>query len=124
MKTLRAINTIVMTIEPGKNGDKMKGTPPVRPVAATILPRMRFKAQNQEQEDDLLAQGAAVVAEHPADDSVMETTVKSTKPAVKAKAPTKANVSKGIVDDVLDRDADDDIDVDGDNLDGEDEDLV
>lgn len=126
MKTLRAVNTIIMTLEPGKNGDKMRNLPPERPKSVTIQPRTRFKAQNQEQEDDLLAQGAAIIAGDPVDDDVKETTiVKPVKPTTKAKAPTKANVAKGEVNDVLDRDADDDIDVDGDNLDADgDEDLV
>lgn len=87
MKTLRAVNTIVMTIEPGKAGDKAKGIPPVRPKTATILPKTRFKAQNAEQEAELLAMGAAVVADNPVDDAVVETTVVT---QTKPKAPTKA----------------------------------
>lgn len=86
MKTLRAVNTIVMTIEPGKAGDKAKGIAPVRPKSVQIMPKTRFKAQNAEQEKELLDMGAAVVAEAVDEDAVADTAVvKSVKPSQKDK---------------------------------------
>lgn len=98
MKTLRAVHSIVMTIEPGKAGDKAKGILPVRPKTVTILPKTRFKAQNDEQEAELLKLGAAVVADAPEADPVVDPAVvaapkksaaekKADKAAAKAPAP-------------------------------------
>ncbi len=89
MKTLRAVNTIVMCVEPGKAGDKAKGIAPIRPKLVTILPKTRFKAQSEQQEDELLSQGAAVIAEDLKADPVIDPTA-DTKPKTPAKSKAKA----------------------------------
>jgi cell division protein FtsN len=121
MKTLRAVNTIVMTLEPGKAGDKAKGIPPVRPKTVEIKPKTRFKAQNQDQENDLLAQGAAVVAEPLTEDVVTETVVtteakpKATTKAEKAAAAAAAAAEKAAAEKTAADDGDDDGADDGDD---------
>ena len=62
MKTLRAVHTIHVTIAPGKPGNVDKGIAPVRPKVREIAPGTLFKAMSKEQEEDLLARSAAVLA--------------------------------------------------------------
>jgi hypothetical protein len=99
MKTLRAVHEIHMTITPGKPGDKAKGIAPVRPEVKAIPPKTRFKAQNEAQEAELLASGAAVLADDPKDDAVVEvgsTEKKATKPKAAAKPKaTEADAGAG-----------------------------
>ncbi len=94
MKTLRAVHEIHMTVKPGVAGDKSKGLAPVRPEVKAIKPGTRFKAQNEAQEAELLAIGAARVAEDPKDDEVVDISAKPEK--AKAKPGPKPKAEKPV----------------------------
>lgn len=96
LKKLRAINEIHRTLEPGTAGDKSKNLAPVRPQTEILKPGTYFMAMSQDQQDELLASGAAVLSASASRDSldeedegdVVETKTKPKAPA-KPKTPAK-----------------------------------
>jgi hypothetical protein len=116
MKTLRAVHSIVMQLEPGKRGDKSKGIAAVPPKTIEITPKKLFKAQSQEQEDELISLGAAVVADVGKPDEVVTTSVATAAQTKAEKAAAKKASATGD-----DDDDDDDDDTNGEGAGGGDD---
>lgn len=84
MKTLRAKHTIHMTVKPGVAGDRATGLKAIPPEVKKIAPKGLFKAQDADQENTLLASGAAEIF---AEDDAPATSTKPATPAAKPATP-------------------------------------